>query len=177
MNGVEFHQTRKTLAPFIDGPTAQMLTRRMDADFAEVHQTHSFAFSHEWPVEQAIETWIIQIPEDYYYHLNTVQFWIPAGTGDPVNLADLVHEIYDVGRNRALFTQSIAGRGNAIPVRIMVTPGDDRPVRYRVKVNHTFLPDSLIKVVVRYPDTTDWPETVYSMTEGIRIPKNFILDQ
>lgn len=166
---IELHQVGRTTRPFISGPLAQMLSAPMNADFAQAHQTHNFAYYHTWPVAAALETWTIQIQEDYYYHLDTIQFWVPPGTGDPPNLADLTYQVIDVGRNRDLFV-------SPVPVRIKTTPGDGQPVRYRVRLNHTFLPDSLIRVEARYPDRTNWPGDIYSITEGLRIPKDFAID-
>jgi hypothetical protein len=166
---VELHKVGKTTFPIISGPLAQMLSERMNADFAQVHQTHNYTYSHEFPVVDPVEYWTIQLQEDYYYHLDTVQFWIPPGTDDPVNLKEFLFKVIDVGRNRELFQ-------GPIPPRIVTTPSDQRAVRYRVKLNHTFLPESLIKVEVRYPDTTNWPDDIYSITEGIRIPRDFQID-
>lgn len=165
----EFHPISKTNRPAVIGPVAKMLTERMIADFTEVNQTHSFAFYRRITLGSlATRTTIIQIPDDYYYFFHRFEAWYPLTQNLDESPAP-EFKIYQVDRNREFSPEPIN-------IRLQTSPAQQQAIRYRVDVNHVFLPAGKIKMEITPINATD-PAYIDILTCGLRIPKDFVIQE
>jgi len=167
---IELHTTGRTTLPYISGPLCQMISERMDADFAEVNQTHNFAFYRRFTLgTRARRVWLFQIPDDYYYFLAGFRVWYP--------LTDQGDQSPPVYFRVTIVDQSREMNIEEIPFNIITTPAQNQqPVQYRVSWLYTWFPAGKIQFEVYASDATD-PATLDLMTEGLRIPRDFITQE
>lgn len=160
----EFKTVSNVQTGLLTQPVSGMLTGRMNADFAEINQTHNYCFSAERLHSGTGSVNVVwQIPDDYYYHLNGIRiFYNLTEQGD--YFPSPYFSLQQVERNR---------RQNDIdiPFRVITNPAEVQNWKYRLAINHTFLPAG--KIWLKF-----WPQlaaetTYYLLTEGMRIPKDF----
>ena len=159
----------KSPPPILTGAIEELLSERMNADFAQANQTASFAHYRRVTLgDLFLHQSIIQIPDDYYYHLDGIRVFYPlTAQGDESPTVNF--ELYQISRSREMSPVPI-------PWQLVTTPAFQQRARYRVNTNHTFLPADKIQIDVRATNGTD-PTHIDIMTEGIRIPKNFIIQE
>jgi len=161
------NSTFKSPPALINGPLEQMISRRMNADFAQQNQTSSFTFYRRVELGSVVTRQVFfQIPDDYYYHLDAFRVFYPLTAGADESPA-VDFQYYQVARDRELCT--------SLPFRLVTTPGFQQRARYRVKMNHTFLPSDKIRIDIR-PRGTD-PEYLDIISLGFLIPKDYIMQE
>lgn len=161
----EFQVLQKTDPPIITGPVAQMLSERMDADKAEIAQTHSYGFYRRVTLGTlATATVIFQIPDDYYYWLSAFDVFYPLTAGGDESPSPEM-QVSQVERNRVFSAIDI-------PVRLTSSPAQQQAIRYRVDVNHVFFPSGKIQLRITPTNATN-PTNIDILSEGLRIPKDF----
>ena len=158
----------KAPPPYFTGAIGQLLTQRMNADFAEINQTWSFAYYRRISIDGINPIHLtFQIPDDYYYHLDELRAkWV--GQDDP-GANTLNWQLRQVGRNREFSPRDI-------PINLQTTPGSKNRLRYTLKANHTFFPSDKVLLVIRGDETADNRELDIVLT-GLRIPKDFIIQE
>ena len=132
---------------------------------SQVNQNHSFSYYKRIDLTQDTfpVTVIWRLPEDYGYHLEGLRAYYGQGE----NLSPVIYyQLYQTNRNRDL-------QDNPIPLRLITTPGSNQLNRYyMVRLNITYAPAAMIKVVVQGQDGSN-PSFVDLMTEGLRITREY----
>lgn len=151
------------------GPIENLLTGKINADFAEIHQ--GYTFLHYRRVDTSTgnpSTIFFQIPDSFYFHLDEIRaHWRTGG----VQVNGINFEIDHVSRTRDLDQRPVAQR-------IRSTPAEQQTARYVVKTNDVFFPGDKVQIrITVINEGFQNPEYVDITATGIRIPKDYITQE
>jgi hypothetical protein len=160
MDRPEFVRESKSLA-FPYSVYQALLEEPIDFDSITEAQAYSYGFGVRLDLTNRpeLQSWSLPIPEDYYFHLETIRAFWPVERAPVtlfVNVSDPVH-----GRN---ITQQ------PIPFYLLTTPSNGRLAVYRVHFNTLFGARQIVSIQVTGQTGTD-PEYVDLLADGLFIPR------
>lgn len=180
MIDIETFKARKTCAPFIEGPVAQMLSERMNADRSEIFQAYTYLYHRILTARNdenagliavpQVFTW--PVPDDYDFILqHLIVGWDNVG-----------NEEYQASQVRVNLSQNAHNKNFMplkvhVPTELITTPNArsnfDIPFRYAMPITHTFNASDQIEVSVIQTGPIDSEDGIHIVAHGLRVPKDF----
>lgn len=165
---------------FPHGPTAALISERITFDNEQENQSHDFLYFRQFfknNVNSIRSCQTVQIPEDYYFHLEEVRIWVKRrylGYWTP----PLYFKLWQIANGRELSDLFVDCHIVSTPDCNIELPGTNlvnAHNRHCISWNHLFLPHDTIQMCIEIgyiggEYLLDWLEPIEATLKGIRIP-------
>ncbi len=147
--------------PFPYSVYESLIGEKIDFDSVTEYQVFSYAYGVRLNLtgRPELQSWTLAIPEDYYFHLETIRAYWPQDRTPGylfVNIWDPVH-----GRQITHEPQ---------PFHLLTSPAMGTAIKYRVHLNTLYGARQLVSIQVSNHTGID-PEYVDLMVDGLMIPR------